>query len=88
MAAFPNIIAGLTRSRIHPIRRFVIDPATGTAELTPEYWLIVVRSMKREVRRMKRALNLCLFYLYVGKFVTKMKYCMLSAYRYVICNLL
>ncbi len=88
MVASPNIIASLTRSRIHPIRRLVIDPATGTAELTPEYRLIVARSMKREERRMKRTLNLRLFSLYVGKFVTKGKYCMLSTYSYVICKLL
>ena len=69
--------------RRHEITRFIVNPATGAKELTPEYRAAVTKAFLREARRMNRALYIRLLYLHLHKFILEVRQTTLAFRRNV-----
>jgi len=75
----PIAISLIARNRMHYIRGFVINPATGASEITPKYRIIVTRTLRREARGMKLASYFCHFRLYINQIIVELRYLRLVA---------
>jgi hypothetical protein len=65
--AFKKILGVSARNREHRGSRFMVNPTTGTLEVSIDLRLKVRKALKREVRRMEYGLYLTLTRLYVLK---------------------
>ena len=66
--AFKKILGVSARNREHRGSRFMVNPTTGTLEVSIDLRLKARKALEREVRRMRYGLYLTLTRLYVLKF--------------------
>ncbi len=64
--------------------RFMLDPATGTLQIRPEYRDKAAKALMREVRRMKFRLKLQLLRLYFRKFALDLRSMILMGEGYFV----
>lgn len=65
--AFKKVLGVSARNREHRGSRFMVNPTTGTLEVSIDLRLKARKALEREVRRMRDGLNLTLTRLYVLK---------------------